>query len=285
MKRRHRADRLFSGLFFRLLPYQVLLLVINAANGIVDSLFAGNCIGQSAMSAIGFFAPITHFLFAVIIMLVSGSQLLSGEAMGRNKPESVSKYFSTDMILSVAVSLLTTIILVLFAATDTARFMVESAQERKAMNAYIIGQSVGIPPLVLGQQFFSFLSLENKRNLTTAASLMCVGVNTLMDLLLVVAFPMGELGLSLEEMAVNVITHGFSIDKRRHGIVIRVALVGDEVMIRLIDDCKAFDPLTRVEKLGKGDDFSDVGISIVNRISRNIEYQHLLGLNILTMRL
>ena len=32
--------KLLTGLFFRLLPYQVLLIVINAVNGIVDSLYA-----------------------------------------------------------------------------------------------------------------------------------------------------------------------------------------------------------------------------------------------------
>ena len=37
-------SRLLSGLFFRLLPYQVLLIVISAVNGIVDSLFASNLI-------------------------------------------------------------------------------------------------------------------------------------------------------------------------------------------------------------------------------------------------
>lgn len=32
--------QLLTGLFFRLLPFQVLLIVINAVNGIVDSLYA-----------------------------------------------------------------------------------------------------------------------------------------------------------------------------------------------------------------------------------------------------
>ena len=38
--------RLLSRLFFRLLPYQILLIVINAVNGIVDGLFASNAIGM-----------------------------------------------------------------------------------------------------------------------------------------------------------------------------------------------------------------------------------------------
>ncbi len=56
MRRRSVDYEVLSKLYFRLLPYQVLLLVINAANGIVDSLFAGNCVGRTAMSAIGFYA-------------------------------------------------------------------------------------------------------------------------------------------------------------------------------------------------------------------------------------
>ena len=78
------CDKLLSRLYFRLLPYQVLMLVINAANGIVDSLFASNVVGKTAMSAIGFYSPLNHFLFALSIMLVSGSQLLVGKALGRN---------------------------------------------------------------------------------------------------------------------------------------------------------------------------------------------------------
>ena len=50
--------RLLSSQFFSLLPYQVLMLVINAANVIIDSLFASNVIGKTAMSAIGFYAPV-----------------------------------------------------------------------------------------------------------------------------------------------------------------------------------------------------------------------------------
>ncbi len=69
-KKRNSAEfRLLSGLFFRLLPYQVLLIVINAVNWIVDSLYASNAIGdgKSAMSAIGLFGPFNHFLYAASI--------------------------------------------------------------------------------------------------------------------------------------------------------------------------------------------------------------------------
>ena len=63
------SDRkLLTGLFFRLLPYQVLLIIINAVNGIVDSLYASNAIGKAAMSAMGLYAPFNHFLYAASIL-------------------------------------------------------------------------------------------------------------------------------------------------------------------------------------------------------------------------
>ena len=61
MNRAASDSKLLSGLFFRLLPYQVLLIVINAVNEIADSPYASNFIGASAMSAIGIYGPLNHF--------------------------------------------------------------------------------------------------------------------------------------------------------------------------------------------------------------------------------
>ena len=69
-------DRLISKTFFALLPYQILMIAINAVNGIVDSLYASNAIGEAAMGAIGLFAPVNHFLYAASNMLVSRKKRL-----------------------------------------------------------------------------------------------------------------------------------------------------------------------------------------------------------------
>ena len=60
--------KLLTGLFFRLLPFQILLIVINAVNGIIDGLYASNVIGETAMSAIGLYGPLNHFLYAAGMM-------------------------------------------------------------------------------------------------------------------------------------------------------------------------------------------------------------------------
>ena len=197
INRNSSADyKLLSGLFFRLLPYQILLIVINALNGIVDSLFASNIIGETAMSAIGLYSPMNHFLYALSIMLLSGSQLLYGKYIGK-KPEAVQSVFSVDLLLSGIISVGTSLILVISAATDVTSVIVSGAAERTMFNHYLLGQDVGIPALVIGQQLFAFLSLENQTKRTTAASIVCFASNAFFDLIFMVIIPMGTFGLGL----------------------------------------------------------------------------------------
>jgi anti-sigma regulatory factor (Ser/Thr protein kinase) len=92
-------------------------------------------------------------------------------------------------------------------------------------------------------------------------------------------------GLCMEEMAGNIVTHGFSKDSKKHSVDIRVIHKGDEIILRLRDNCKAFDPATR-EKVMEADDMGrNVGIRLVYRIAKDVSYQNLLGLNVLTIRM
>ena len=188
--------RLMSGLFFRLLPYQILLVVINAVNGIVDSLFTSNILGNVGMSAIGLYAPMNHFLFALSIVLLGGSQLLYGKYIG-NHPEKIDSVFSVDLILSGVISIFTTIMLALVVLTDATSIMVADAMQRHMFNQYLLGQTIGIPALVLGQQLFGFLSLENQTRLTMIVSILCLVSNAVLDYLFVAVIPMGTFGLGL----------------------------------------------------------------------------------------
>ena len=196
MKQKSSDYRLLSGLFFRLLPYQILLIVINAVNGIVDSLYASNVIGKTAMSAIGLFGPLNHFLYAASIMFVSGSQILYGRYLAKNR-EKIHGLFTVTMIVSGGLALLTSLLLVLGVLTNATRILVSQEPDLQMLNRYILGQAIGIPALILGQQLFAFLSLENQTKRTMAASLVCFAVNAVLDHVFLVVVPMGTFGLGL----------------------------------------------------------------------------------------
>ena len=196
MKQKSNEYRLLTELYFRLLPYQVLLLAINAVNGIVDALYASNMIGTSAMSAIGIFGPINIFLSAASLMLVSGSQILYGRYV-TTKREKLPELFTVDLLIALGVSLLAMVVLALAVATGLTRLLLSQQPDLQMLNRYILGQLAGIPPLLMGQQLFSFLSLQNQTRRTMVASIACFLSNVVFNHLFIVLFPMGTFGLGL----------------------------------------------------------------------------------------
>ena len=202
MKTRSSDYKLLSGLFFRLLPYQVLLIVISAVNGIVDSLYASNVIGKAGMSAIGLFGPMNHFLYAMSIMFVSGSQILYGRYLARDR-QKIHGLFSVNVLISTGLALLTSLLLVLGVVTGATRILIDQEPDLGMLNDYILGQAIGIPALVLGQQLFAFLSLENQTKRTMTASIVCFAANAVLDLVCIVSLGMGTFGLGLSSSIAN----------------------------------------------------------------------------------
>ena len=91
--------------------------------------------------------------------------------------------------------------------------------------------------------------------------------------------------LCMEEMAGNIVEHGFTKDHKRHSIDIRVVHKEDSVILRIRDDCVPFDPKERKELVDPNDFMKNAGIRMVYKIARSIEYQSLLGLNVLTIQI
>ena len=189
-------SKLLTGLFFKLLPYQILLIVISALNGIVDSLYASNVLGNTAMSAIGLYGPINHYLYAASMMFVSGSQILYGQYLVRDRKR-INSIFTVNIIASLGLSLLTSAVMVIAALTGGTRVLVSTEPDLLMLNQYILGQAIGIPPLVVGQQLFAFLSLENRTKRTMTASILCFVTNAILNHVFVVLMPMGIFGLGL----------------------------------------------------------------------------------------
>ena len=90
--------------------------------------------------------------------------------------------------------------------------------------------------------------------------------------------------LFMEEMAGNVVDHGFSRDKKTHLIDIRVAKKGNELILRIKDDCKPFDPASMKDLFDKDDPSKNMGIRMIYAMAEKVEYHNILGLNVLTIR-
>ena len=92
-------------------------------------------------------------------------------------------------------------------------------------------------------------------------------------------------GLFMEEMAGNVVAHGFHKDKKNHSVDLRVVHKNDVIILRIRDDCVPFDPVDRQKIFDPEDITKNIGIRIVYGIATDISHQNILGLNVLTIRI
>ena len=86
-------------------------------------------------------------------------------------------------------------------------------------------------------------------------------------------------------MAGNVVTHGFSADKKDHIAEVKVIIKGEDITLRLKDDCIPFDPKERAELVSEDDPARNIGLRMVTRFSKEMTYQNMMGLNVLTIGL
>ncbi len=184
-------------LMFRLLPIQVILAAVGTVNMIVSSYFASNYVGTDAMSAVGLYGPLNMFFGAVSLMLVGGTSILCGEYIGQNRQDKLQEVYSLDLILSMLFGLFFTVIVLLLAAFDLTGFLTHDAAVRPLLDQYLVGQAIGIIPLILSNQFASFLFIENKGRITRIAVLVFIAVNLILNYLFVAVMHMEAFGLAL----------------------------------------------------------------------------------------
>ena len=92
------------------------------------------------------------------------------------------------------------------------------------------------------------------------------------------------LSLSVEEMAGNVIEHGFTKDKKPHSVDLRILKKGEEYVVRIRDDCVFFDPLKRLQLYSDQDPSHHMGLRMIIGMAKEVQYTCILRLNNLVIR-
>ena len=91
-------------------------------------------------------------------------------------------------------------------------------------------------------------------------------------------------GICIEEMAGNIVKHGFD-DGKKHFVDVRVIIKGAQVIIRIRDDCRSFDPKKWAEIYNPEDPTAHIGIRLVRKISTEFNYVNVLKLNNLIIKI
>lgn len=91
-------------------------------------------------------------------------------------------------------------------------------------------------------------------------------------------------GLCVEELTVNIVKHGFS-NKANSVVDISVTHAGEDLIIKFKDNCQPFNPKEVDTIFNPEDPAHNIGIRIVRKVCKEMEYQALLGLNVFSIKL
>ena len=90
--------------------------------------------------------------------------------------------------------------------------------------------------------------------------------------------------LCTEEMASNIVQHGF-VSEKSQSLMIRVLVVNDDLILRFRDSCKLFDIRERYDSVDKKDVTKNIGIRMVMNIAKDVMYVNVLNLNTTIIKL
>ena len=94
------------------------------------------------------------------------------------------------------------------------------------------------------------------------------------------------LALCIEEMGGNIIEYGFS-DNKPHSLNMRIVVKNEEIIVRIRDDCKPFNPVERynMTKENSDDPTKNIGIRMVMKLCSSVNYISTFNTNSLIIKI
>ena len=187
---------MLSGLFFKLLPVQVLIAAMGSVNSIVDGTVAGRCIDSGTVGVVGLHFSFVYLLNATGAVLLGGTAVLCGRSMGSGDLRKTNALFSLNLTLTFIAGVTFSSVCFIFPGI-LADILGASPELRPALMTYIKGYATGIIPQLMAQQIASFLQMERQSKRGYAGVAGMIVTNVTLDILFVAVFDLGVLGLAL----------------------------------------------------------------------------------------
>ncbi|GKX31441.1 hypothetical protein SH1V18_39210 [Vallitalea longa] len=189
-------DVLISKAYYKLLIPTMLTNLVSSVGSFADTIILGNMIGENALVAMTFNAPLFTIINTIAAIFAVGGTTLMGHYLGSGKKESSCKVFSLVISYVVFIGLLMTC-LGLFFIDDIMYALGSRGEVFNYTKAYGIIIIAGILVFLINVIFAFFIRMDGKPKLAMAGMLTSIALNIILDLLFVGPLGMGVAGASL----------------------------------------------------------------------------------------
>ena len=178
----------------------MLMMLVGSIYSVVDGLFVSNFVGTTAFAALNVIWPAIMMIGALGLMIGTGGTALVSMTMGRGDHEGAHRIFT--MLIQFTVVLAAVFMIPLYFLMEPLARML-GAEGEMVRQCVIYGRicTVGLPGFMLQMCFQSFYMTAEKPQLGTVMSLVCAGINMVLDALFIVVFHWGLAGAAAASMA------------------------------------------------------------------------------------
>lgn len=184
-----------SKAYFKLLPVQILGIIVNALNGFIDSFITSRFLGTQALAAIGYFGPVSTII-GITWVVTTGIQIMCSQYIGGGDKNKVNSLFSTGIVFLSGFALLVTTLCMIF-HTPLAVVLGGRGETAGMLSDYILGYAPGIIGQVLSGVLMVFLPFNSDTKRSYYAITIMIASNVIMDILNVTVLEWGCFGMGL----------------------------------------------------------------------------------------
>ena len=166
--------------FVRYMIPAVVALVFGQIAPLVDSMCIGQVLGEEALSAISTMQPVFYLLNIVGCLFGIGAGVGISKASGAGEKERAAKIFTLSVFLMVVVSLIMTVLLLLF-SDQVLVFLFATDENFGYAKEYYTVLVVGLIFYVMSFAGVYILSNDNNANLAMAGGIVSGSVNMVVD--------------------------------------------------------------------------------------------------------
>lgn len=207
MEKNLTTGSVFKNVILFSLPY-LLSYFLQTLYGMADLFIVGQFEGVASTTAVSIGSQVMHMLTVMIVGLAMGSTVGIGQAVGGNKKKQVSQTIGNTVTLFMTVSLVLTIVLLIFARTIVSA-MSTPQEAIDGTVAYLTVCFIGIPFITAYNIISSiFRGLGDSKSPMYFIAVACAA-NIALDYLFIGVFHLGAVGAALGttlSQAISVIT-------------------------------------------------------------------------------
>ena len=171
----------------------VIMLVFTSIYGVVDGFFVSNFVGKIPFAAVNFIMPVLMILGSVGFMFGSGGSALIAKTVGEGKKEKANEIFSLLIYVSIAISLVLTVLAIIFIRPIVSSL---GAEGQLLEDSITYGRVVllSVPLFVLQTEFQILFATAERPKIGLYVTIAAGVTNIVLDALFIVVFSWGLVG-------------------------------------------------------------------------------------------